>query len=81
MMAFVPSFCRYKYFAFILLGEVISALASELQQEPKIVMARIVFSFPMLIALSVIYIIIGALFVFRCPPQHKSQVAGGLLDS
>ncbi|XP_014086610.2 protein gurken [Bactrocera oleae] len=41
-------------------------------KKQKILMARIVFSFPMLMALSVIYIMVGAAIVFKrpVPPPH-----------
>uniref|UniRef100_A0A0A1WTG3 Protein gurken n=1 Tax=Zeugodacus cucurbitae TaxID=28588 RepID=A0A0A1WTG3_ZEUCU len=42
-------------------------------KKQKILMARIVFSFPMLVALSVIYIMVGAAIVFKrpVPPTHS----------
>lgn len=45
-------------------------------KKQKILMARIVFSFPMLVALSVIYIIVGAAIVFKrsVPPAHTIEL-------
>ncbi|XP_011212368.3 protein gurken [Bactrocera dorsalis] len=44
-------------------------------KKQKILMARIVFSFPMLVALSVIYIMVGAAIVFKrpVPPPHTMK--------
>ncbi|XP_039952240.1 protein gurken [Bactrocera tryoni] len=44
-------------------------------KKQKILMARIVFSFPMLVALSVIYIMVGAAIVFKrpIPPPHNTK--------
>ncbi|XP_030377034.1 protein gurken [Scaptodrosophila lebanonensis] len=50
---------------------VIAPPAQELQ--PKIGMARIVLSFPMLILLSTIYVAFGAVFMFRSVPKQRSE--------
>ncbi|KAM7351780.1 gurken [Cochliomyia hominivorax] len=42
-------------------------------RKPKILTARIVFSFPMLIFLTVIYLIFGMLIVFKCQPPFRAK--------
>ncbi|XP_065357126.1 protein gurken [Calliphora vicina] len=54
-------------------------------RKPKILTARIVFSFPMLIFLTVIYLFFGMVIVFKCQPPFRakytpqSRRAAGLL--
>ncbi|XP_068151759.1 protein gurken [Drosophila tropicalis] len=44
-----------------------------LEHQPKILMAHIVFSFPMLILLSTIYVLFAAVFMFRNAPEHRRK--------
>uniref|UniRef100_A0A1A9W0C4 EGF-like domain-containing protein n=1 Tax=Glossina brevipalpis TaxID=37001 RepID=A0A1A9W0C4_9MUSC len=41
------------------------------KQKPKILTARVVFSFPMLIILTIIYVLVGMSVVLKCQPFHK----------
>ncbi|KNC29771.1 Protein gurken [Lucilia cuprina] len=43
------------------------------QRKPKILTARVVFSFPMLIFLTVIYLFFGMLIVFKCQPPFRAK--------
>ncbi|EDW85243.1 uncharacterized protein Dwil_GK18382 [Drosophila willistoni] len=44
-----------------------------LEHQPRILMAHIFFSFPMLILLSTIYVLFAAVFMFRNAPEHRRK--------
>uniref|UniRef100_A0A1B0B1F7 EGF-like domain-containing protein n=1 Tax=Glossina palpalis gambiensis TaxID=67801 RepID=A0A1B0B1F7_9MUSC len=52
------------------IGEYV-APSSLSKQKPKILTARVVFSFPMLIILTIIYVSIGMSVIFKCQPIYK----------